>query len=456
MMSWTDILYVFVFGAMLMLSVLGLESAVVAPSLKRWDKRFFEVFFSILTANSLTFFFELIVYEYPDWTLLQQTTYFLQSLLVMSTFPLFAVYLLHCCGEDWRNSPLFRSVLAFWTTGFILLCLAQFSALFYSITPDGQLVIGPAYPSFVAINLATLLLIAAGLVRRRSKLSAQYYRAFLICLIPVTIAATVHMFIPVYALVNTGLTISAFIMYRIIETDSVEQSLRQQREIANQQASIAVLQMRPHFIYNTMTSIYYLCDQNPELAKRTILEFTIYLRKNFAAIASESVIPFSEELKHTRAYLVVEQAQFEDDLVVSYDTPHTQFRVPPLTLQPIVENAVKHGMDPDAGPLHIWVRTRETESGSEIVVQDDGPGCDPGVADSPHTTLHNIRQRLDMMCGGTLVISSREGGRDLSGGQRQRIAIARGLLCDARILLMDESTSALDNTTQRDVLNAVR
>jgi LytS/YehU family sensor histidine kinase len=114
-------------------------------------------------------------------------------------------------------------------------------------------------------------------------------------------------------------------------------------------------------------------------------------------------------LEHARAYLAVEQAQFEDDLVVSYDTPHTQFRVPPLTLQPIVENAVKHGMDPDSGPLHIWVRTVETDSGSEVIVENDGPDFDPTIADDPHTTLANIRQRLDMMCNGTLDIMPREG-----------------------------------------------
>lgn len=97
-------------------------------------------------------------------------------------------------------------------------------------------------------------------------------------------------------------------------------------------------------------------------------------------------------------------------VLVSFDTPYTRFRVPPLTLQPIVENAVKHGMDPDSGPLHILVRTGETASGSEVVVEDDGMGFDPAIADEPHTTLANIRQRVEMMCDGTLDIAPREGG----------------------------------------------
>ena len=64
------------------------------------------------------------------------------------------------------------------------------------------------------------------------------------------------------------------------------------------------------------------------------------------AIVSEETIPFPEELEHTRAYLTIEQVQFEDNLLVEYEILHENFRIPPLTLQPTAENAVKHGMDP--------------------------------------------------------------------------------------------------------------
>ena len=202
----------------------------------------------------------------------------------------------------------------------------------------------------------------------------------------------------------------ALVMFVIILFDEVEQHMRQRLEIANQRASIMVLQMRPHFIHNTMMSIYYLCEQDPKKAQRVTLDFTTYLRRNFTAIASEAPIPFSEELEHTRAYLAVEQAQFEDGLFVDYDTPHTDFCLPPLTLQPIVENAVKHGMDPDGEPLHISIRTRRTSAGSEIVVSDNGPGYEPADDKSPHIALANIQQRLKLMCDGKMTILPREGG----------------------------------------------
>ena len=116
----------------------------------------------------------------------------------------------------------------------------------------------------------------------------------------------------------------------------------------------------------------------------------------------------------------MEQAQYSKSLIVDYDTPHTFFRVPPLTLQPIVENAVKHGINPYSGPLRISIRTRRTDAGTEIIVEDTGPGFDPTDESKPHAALKNIQQRLKMMCGGTLEITSRE-----AGGTRVTIRVPR-------------------------------
>ena len=69
---------------------------------------------------------------------------------------------------------------------------------------------------------------------------------------------------------------------------------------------------------------------------------------------------------------------------------------------------MKHGMNPETVPLRVRIRTRKTDSGSEIIVEDNGSGFDPAVANKPDTTLANIRQRLEMMCDGTLEITSGE------------------------------------------------
>ena len=93
-----------------------------------------------------------------------------------------------------------------------------------------------------------------------------------------------------------------------------------------------------------------------------------------------------------------------------FDTPFTDFRIPPLTLQPIVENAVKHGMDPELEPLFISISTRRQDGYAEITVDDSGPGYQPADDNEPHIGLDNVRERLKMMCKGDLTISRRDCG----------------------------------------------
>ena len=245
------------------------------------------------------------------------------------------------------------------------------------------------------------------------------------------ITLTVNIFVDAVALFDISYVLSALTMYGLILSDQIEQDqyrqqkiilqereiaekqreiAMQQREIANQRTNVMVLQMRPHFIYNTLMSIYSLCKFDPTKARQITMDFTNYLRRNFNAVANDGAIPFSEELEHTRAYLAVEQARHDDMLAVDWDTQFTHFRLPPLTLQPIVENAVKHGMNPDSDPLHISIRTQHTDFGTEIIVEDSGPGFDFSDDSRPHTALENIRQRLEMMCGGSMTIKPREEG----------------------------------------------
>ena len=404
-------------GAALMLSLLGLGAAAIMPGIDRWSKRFFIVYFMCLALYVGFGLAEEISYMRPVTKSALSIILYFDSLLPSALMPLITVYLLHCRGENWRRSALFRVVAILWIMFFSMLNMTPFTTWFYYVSPENQLVRGPLYPTMIAILDVIMVLNLAGVIRWRKKLSQRICFAFLVGLLPMAIALFIHCFVPVFELLSISTVISALSMFGIILSDQIEQNLRSQREIANQQREIAhqrarvmLLQMRPHFIYNTMMGIYYLCKQDPDLAQQVTLDFTTYLRKNFTAIASEELIPFCEELEHTRAYLAVEQAQFEDSLLIDYDTPHTDFRVPPLTLQPIVENAVKHGMDQDSEPLRIFIRTRNTDSGSEITVENSGADFKPADDNEPHIALKNIRQRLQMMCGGSMTVTPRQGG----------------------------------------------
>ncbi|MBQ7243985.1 MAG: histidine kinase [Bacilli bacterium] len=405
--------YFFVGGALLLLALLGLIAPFFLPGLDKRSKCFFVSSFSVLVLSIAAYVVDLSIYTEPDFAWAGRIVSFIETLLPPLLMPLLTAYILLRCGKRIRESAAFYLSLALYASLLILLIITPFTDIIYYFTQDNQFIRGTFYWVLIVPLFALIALNLFEIIRRRKPLGRRYFIAFLVYLLPLLVAMAIQAFAEVFLLIVISVSISALSMFGIILSDQVSQYFRQQQEIADQRASIAVLQMRPHFIYNTMTSIYYLCEQDAEKAQQVTLDFTTYLRKNFNAITGKDPIPFAEELEHTRAYLAVVQAQFEDSLYVKFDTPHTTFRLPPLTLQPLVENAVKYGLDVDASePLRVYVKTEKTKGGSVVTIADSGPGFSRDDNGEPHIALSNIRERLSAI-GGTLTISPGENGGTL-------------------------------------------
>ena len=411
MNSWIEYFYSFILGAALLLSLMGLWFSAIVPGIDRWSKRFFRGYFIVLLICCSLAVAEIVAgYFYHAPKAVIYPVLILESLFLSMPLPMLTVYLLHCCGEKVRGNRLHDIVAGLWTIYVVLLMIAPFIGGFTYVTESGISCRGPLYPLLLLPLVMIMLCNLAATIRRRDRITHKEFLSLLVAILPMTAMLIVLMFVDAYPLFDISFVLSGLAMYSLVLSDQIDQDLRYQRELANQRSSIMVLQMRPHFIYNTLMSIYSLCNLDPQKARQVTMDFTDYLRKNFNAVASEDIIPFSAELEHTRAYLAVEKAQHDEMLQVEYDTQFTQFRLPPLTLQPIAENAVKHGIDPYAGPLHITIRTCRADSASVITVEDDGPGFDESKLQESHTALTNIRQRLDLMCRGTLEIMPRDGG----------------------------------------------
>ena len=400
-------------GAIIITMAIGIALSVFMPALDRWSKRYFIVMFSLMFLCSVSIFLALVFWYDPSMAEASKVIYFLEDLFIVTPIFMPTIFILHYSGEGVKKSILFWLVTAVLSVYFVINIIAQITDAFYVVTPDNQFFRGPLW-AFLMLPLAVCMVLnTTGLFYRAKKIPKKYFVALLIYLLYMTAVTLVHMFYSIEILVVLGMSLFAIVSYALILSDNIGGHLKKDHRIAHQRAEIMILQMRPHFIFNTMMGIYYLCDQDPAKAKQVTLDFTSYLRKNFAAIASEEPVPFSDELEHTRAYLAVEQAQFEDTLFIDFDTPYCAFRIPPLTLQPIVENAVKHGMSKSNDPIHISVKTRQTDKSVEITVEDDGVGFDPAHNsddNDPHIALNNIKERLEMMCKGKLTISQREGG----------------------------------------------
>lgn len=177
-----------------------------------------------------------------------------------------------------------------------------------------------------------------------------------------------------------------------------------------QRIEIMMSQIKPHFLYNSLGAIEELCESDPKKAKEATATFSRYLRGNMSSISMTDAIPFEKELSHTRLYLELEQIRFEDALRVEYDIACENFRIPALTLEPLAENAVRHGIrGNEDGRGTVIISTREYTDYVEVSVRDDGPGFDPENEPDdgrPHIGLQNVRKRLMYLCGGSLRIES--------------------------------------------------
>lgn len=183
--------------------------------------------------------------------------------------------------------------------------------------------------------------------------------------------------------------------------------------MASQRIQLMLSQIKPHFLFNALGAIEELCDSDPRAAKQATVKFAQYLRGNVNSLSEEGVIPFEKELQHTRLYLDLEQIRFEDALKVEYDIACAEFPIPTLTLEPIVENAVRHGVRGNAnGCGTVTLAARDCGDHYEVRVTDDGPGFDPDAVpdDETHVGLRNVRERLETVCGGSLTIESTQRG----------------------------------------------
>ena len=181
-------------------------------------------------------------------------------------------------------------------------------------------------------------------------------------------------------------------------------------QLTESRVSTMMSQIRPHFIYNTLGSIEQLCNIDPGKAGELVHNFAKYLRGNFGELDNPKPILMSQEMEHVRHYISIENVRFPD-MTFSFEMNSDDFHIPALTIQPIVENAIKHGLMKLQKGGTIRVVSYETDNHYCVSVEDDGVGFDTDVLldERKHVGIRNIRGRLKVMVNGTLEIESTEG-----------------------------------------------
>lgn len=186
--------------------------------------------------------------------------------------------------------------------------------------------------------------------------------------------------------------------------------------ISNESAFLQA-QIKPHFLYNALNVIAVLCRVNQEKARELILDLSNYMRHSFDFKNLETYIAFEEELEFVKAYVRIEQARFKDRLNMIYEIDDTEGMImPPLLLQPLVENAIRHGIRKNETGRTVILRVKNMQENYLIEIEDDGAGMTPERLEAIHQEkggsgvgLANIQKRLKMLYGTQLFIESRQG-----------------------------------------------
>lgn len=161
-------------------------------------------------------------------------------------------------------------------------------------------------------------------------------------------------------------------------------------------------QLHPHFLFNTLNSIAVLMRRDVAAAERMLHRLSDLLRVTLDR-ADTQMVTLEEELSYVRSYVEIESERFKDRLSVSFaiDPDTLVARVPSLVLQPLVENAIRHGITPRAAAGRVAITARRENGMLELSIQDDGPGLAGSSLDGipPGVGLSNTRRRLDTLYG---------------------------------------------------------
>lgn len=223
--------------------------------------------------------------------------------------------------------------------------------------------------------------------------------------------------------ITSSLQEMAIGLSQIISTQLEVSRAEQLREMANK-AELRALQSKinPHFLFNALNAISSSIRLNPDTARQLIFNLSRYLRYNIE-LKDDEQIDIKKELYQIKDYIAIEQARFGDKLTVIYDIDEeVNCRVASLLIQPLVENAIVHGIQPCRGKGVVTISIAQSGSRVRIAVRDTGHGIDPQIVEQLDTNempvnkigLINVHHRVKLLYGEGLHIRRLEPGTEIA------------------------------------------
>lgn len=290
----------------------------------------------------------------------------------------------------------------------VLVFLSMFNGMLFQVDAHGNLTDGSYYWIALLIDPMILLIEILVVVHYRKNLSRFGTIVMLnYGLVSLLTTGLQSIWYPVPELL--ACTLALLLMFMLFYWEMAKNLVENERELMQSQMSLAISQIQPHFLYNTLSTIAELCRKDSAMAEEVTNRFALYLRGNLEHMGDSFPVEFSKELKHVQTYLWIEKIRFQEELQVVYDIQTEDFIIPALTVQPLVENAVKHGMMGSENVCTITIRTKCVERGYQVIIEDDGCGFDPEQVKNDgrkHIGIESVRNRLKFMVGGILTVRS--------------------------------------------------
>jgi len=398
-----------------MLALLGLVMSVKSRYLDRVARRFFvSIFANIVVYAACILVRTLISMEDAFiWYVVSRIVFFAQAFLSSILTVMLTGFMLYQSGVSrWWREPEFLFSSALWFVYVGLLVVTQFNGFIYTVDDHNRYSRGEYFPVIMIAPFIIMMVNIITLIRRRKHLTSKQKQAFSIYFtLPMIAMAIQGIFFGVHLIVLSTI-VAAMFMFGYIVSDQTEHYYAQQVENERLKVYVLLAQIQPHFISNTMTTIKHLFKHDPAKAERALTEFSAYLRHNMSSLTADRPIPFCEELAHVKEYIAIQLLRFEDELSIEYDLEFLDFYIPALTLQPLVENAIIHGVRKSStGSGIVTITSKQNDGLIEVSVRDDGAGFDQGLSDeeNTHTGIQNVSDRLKSMVGGELRIESHVG-----------------------------------------------
>ncbi len=336
---------------------------------------------------------------------------------------IFNQYVVEYLSAKTKVNRRFRDVVALACILYIVLTLiSQFNGWIYWIDEENFYRRGEKFLLCQILGVIAYGVNMAMIHRYRRYLALKTYFVLVSYIVLPITAQVIQILNYGVALMNPAITITLLIVFIHVQSERELLMKEQEAELAQSRIDIMLSQIKPHFLFNALTVIRQLCDIDPAQAKDAIFDFSVFLRRNMDSLTNKNLIPFEQELSHVEHYLNLEKQRFQERLRVKYEIEEKTFHIPPLTMQPLVENAVRHGITKKDEGGTIWIKTKKEHGMYQITICDDGAGMNPAkkkqdasvggaedMDESSHVGIENVRKRLEIMCGGSLEIRSELG-----------------------------------------------